>query len=147
MSEIDVNRGVVSRMHRETGVRVYMYFDKPGYYYNEHEHSVSEDFAAAAGFPVEQHAKERFRSEKMAEFNEKLTAQLAADDEASEKAVLKSKGEYRVLAFGYGAIVVDADGNKMTPTAIPKEQAFGLLDALVPTEFKEGKPSKQKGAA
>lgn len=144
---IDVDRGVVSRLHRETGVRVYMYFDKPGYYYNEHEKPLSEEFAGQAGFPVELHAKERFRSEKMAEFNAQLSQRLADAEEASEKEVLKEKGEYKVLAMAYGAaIVVDADGQKVTPHPIPKEQAFGLLDALVPTVVVD-KASSKKGAA
>lgn len=149
MAEIDVNRGVVSRLHRETGVRVYMYYDKPGYYYNEHENSVSEEFAEQAGFPVDLHSKARYRSEKLEAFNEAISKQLADAEEAEDKEVLKEKGEYRVLAMAYGsAIVVDKDGVKITPLPIAKELAFGLLDALVPTPVKDKAPKGQsKGAA
>jgi len=149
---IDVDRGVVSRVHRETGVRVYMYFDKPGYYYDEHEHNVAEDFAEQAGFPVEVHRKERFRAEKMEEFNAKINQQLADAEDAEDKPVLRERGEYKVLAMAYGtAIVVDADGTKITPLPVAKEQAFGLLDALVPPEHKvkevKAPVAKAKGAA
>jgi hypothetical protein len=145
MAEIDVNRGVVSRLHQETGVRVFMYYDKPGYYYDELERPVAETFAASAGFPVELHAKDRYRSEKMAAFNAELGKRLAEADEASDKPVIAEKGEYKVLQMAYGtAIVVDGAGMKVTPKPIPKEQAMGLLDALVPTEIVE---PKEKGKA
>lgn len=148
MSGIDVDRGVISRLHRETGVRVYMYFDKPGYYYNEHEKPLSEEFAEQAGFSVSLHAKERFRQEKLDAFNIEITKRLADADEAEDKEVLREKGEYKVLAMAYGsAIVVDGDGVKMTPIPVPREQAFGLLDALVPTPVKEPHKGKEKGAA
>lgn len=149
MAEIDVNRGVVSRLHQNTGVRVYMYFDKPGYYYNEHENAVSEEFAEQAGFPVKLHAKDRFRAEKMEAFNAEISKRLADAEEAEDKEVLREKGEYRVLAMAYGtAIVVDKDGVKLTPMPIAKEQAFGLLDALVPSEVSDkGRKVQTKGAA
>lgn len=131
---IDVNRGVVSRLQRETGVRVYMYYDKPGYYFDEHEHNLPDEFAASAGFPVDQHAKERFKAEKMAEFNKQVDASLLAADEAIEKEVIAEKGGYKVLAMAYGtAIVVDSDGKKVTPLPVAKQLAMGLLDALVPS--------------
>lgn len=134
MSEIDVDRGVVSRVNRESGVRVYMYFDKPGYYYDEHEHALSEAFAEAAGFPVKEHAKDRYKREKMAEFSAQVSASLAAAEEAEEKEVIDSKGEYRILAMPYGqAIVVDDVGNRLTALPVPLMAARGLLDALVPT--------------
>lgn len=148
MAEIDVNRGVVSRLHLDTGVRVYMYYDKPGYYFDDHERPVAENFAAAAGFPVEEHAKDRYRRERMEAFNMELNKRLADAEENAEKEVIAEKGEYKALAMAYGsAIVVDGSGLKVTPKPIPKEQALGLLDALVPTEIADDKPAKRKGAA
>lgn len=135
MAEIDVDRGVVSRLHRETGVRVYMYYDQPGYYYDEHTHAVAETFAEAAGFPVAEHAKERYKREKMADFSAEITRRMSEAEDASNKEVLAEKGEYKILAMAYGtAIVVDGSGQKITPMPVPLEQAKGLLDALVPSE-------------
>lgn len=144
---IDVDRGVISRLHREAGVRVYMYWDKPGYYFDDHERNLSDEFAAQAGFQTELHAKERFKAEKMAEFNKQVDLSLAAAEEAEDKEVLRQKGEYKALAMPYGAaIVVDGEGNKLTPSPVPRESAFGLLDALVPT-VATPKKAKEKEAA
>jgi len=143
MSEIDVNRGVVSRLHRETGVRVYMYYDKPGYYYDEHTNAVADNFAEAAGFPVAEHAKERYKQEKLADFTTEINRRMAEAEDAADKEVLEQKGEYKILKMAYGtAIVVDGEGHKITPMPIPLPQAKGLLDALVPSEpevVKKGK--------
>lgn len=145
MPEIDVNRGVVSRLHRETGVRVYMYWDKPGYYYDEHHNSLAEEFAGSAGFPVREHAKDRFKAEKMEAFSAQVQAQLAAAEEAQDKEVIAEKGGYQVLAMPYGtAIVVDETGNKMTPLPVAKAHALGLLDALVPSDPDAIKEQKAK---
>lgn len=135
MTEIDVDRGVVSRLHRETGVRVYMYYDAPGYYYDEHSNSLAEAFAEQAGFPIKEHAKERFKREKMKEFMAKVDQSLAEAEEAQDKEVLAEKGNYKVLAMAYGtAIVVDENGQRITPLPVAMAQAKGLLDALVPSE-------------
>lgn len=135
MSEIDVNRGVVSRLHRETGVRVYMYWDAPGYYYDEHSNHLAEEFADAAGFPTKDHAKARFKAEKMTAFMAQVDKSLADAEEAQDKEVLAEKGGYRILAMAYGtAIVVDENDKRVNPMPIPIAQAKGLLDALVPSD-------------
>jgi hypothetical protein len=135
MAEIDVDRGVVSRLHRETGVRVYMYFDAPGYYYDEHSNSLSEDFAEQAGFPVKDHAKDRFKREKMKAFMSQVDRSLAEAEEAQDKEVVAEKGGYKILAMAYGtALVVDENDQRITPLPIPMIQAKGLLDALVPSD-------------
>jgi hypothetical protein len=144
-SPIDVERGVIYRKHRETEMGIYMYWDDPGYYYDEHGHPLSEEFARQAGFPVEEHAKERFRKEKLKAFNDEITKTMQAAEDMMDKEVLKERGEFQVLAMPYEqAIVVDGQGNKLTPKPIARTQAFGLLDHLAPEAPKVLKAKKEK---
>jgi hypothetical protein len=120
-----------------------MYYDKPGYYYDAHEHPLAEAFAASAGFPVTEHAKDRYKREKMAEFSLQVEASLAEAEASSHKEVIAEKGDYRVLAMPYGqAIVVDDADNRLTAVPVPLQAAMGLLDALVPSEPEDIKAKK-----
>lgn len=60
---VDLDRGVSKRLH--DGIQVCMYKDDPGVYFNILGHSIKEEFAEAAGFPVAELALEKEKMIRM----------------------------------------------------------------------------------
>ena len=131
---IDVNRGVMIKKHPSMGL-VYMYMDTPGVFLNAFGKEVPEAVAKGASFDVETLGKERLKRERMREAMTAIELELELANSAEEENVLETRGGYRVVKLALGnAYVYDDENNKLTPIAIPQEEAKLLLDHLVPEE-------------
>lgn len=132
---IDLNRGVIICIH-PTGMRVNMYVDDPGVYLTIHGGTISEEIAKQAGFPVEKHAKQRIKLQRLADAKARITRDMEAEDlERDEVEVVSEVGGYRIVHIGLGRHQVqDADGSPLHTEQLTREQADSLLKGL--TEVK-----------
>ena len=131
---IDANRGVMIQRHPSMGL-VYMYIDTPGVYLNTFGKEIPEKVAAQAHFDVEELGKEKLKRERMAKAMTAIEIELELAITADEETILWERGGYRVVKLSHGkAYVFDDENNKLTPIAIPQEEAKLLLDHLVPEE-------------
>lgn len=136
---IDVTRGVEIRRDRSTGVRVYMYVDEPGVYLNAFGKPIAEAFAAKAGFPVDQYARQRIAREKISDFTKKLQHDMEVASLTEDREEITKRGGYVVYRMPFGnAVVVSEEGENLTDRPIAEAQAMELLEALAgPAEVKE----------
>ena len=131
---IDANRGVMIQRHPSMGL-VYMYIDTPGVFLNTFGKEVPEKIARQAHFDVEELGKEKQKRERMAKAMTAIEIELELAITADEETILWERGGYRVVKLSHGkAYVFDDENNKLTPIAIPQEEAKLLLDHLVPEE-------------
>lgn len=130
---IDYDRGVTHKRH-PSGLDVYMYKDQPGVFLNAFGREVTPDLAAAAGFDVDRLLKEKTKRERMA------LAMAAIEEEfEGEAKQVKSKGEFKAVHVGFGRHnVLDADGNKLNPRPLTKEEALKLLEQMTAGSGSEG---------
>lgn len=142
--KIDVDRGVMQCTHKASGMRISMYIDTPGVYFDDHLNPLPASLAKAAGFPTETLEKKRRMAQEMAKVKASLTAQLQI---GSTQEVYKEAGRYRVLHFPEtGMAVVESDGERLTPTPVALGVAIVLFDELV-KEMGEGSAAEQVDAS
>lgn len=128
------------------GMFVYMYKDQPGVYYDTHGKELPEHMAKLAGFDVNKMAKARAKREAIKAFEDRLSAELAA--EFDDVVVLKEAGDWQVIAMPMDrAKIVDKEtGQAVTAVPMPRADAMVLLDNLVGTaEDVEKIETKGKG--
>lgn len=123
---IDLDRGVTIRIET-SGVRVYMYKDTPGIYYNHGGHVISEKIAAAAGFPVDElrHMKEMRdkQSDALNAIEREFLGQPVTE-------IANVEG-WKIMHLGVGRhSVLDPDGNSMNTRDMTQEEALILLEQL-----------------
>ena len=134
---IDVNRGVMIKKHPSMGL-VYMYLDTPGVFLNAFGKEIPEAIAGQAFFDIEPLGKERIKRERMREAMTAIELELELANSADEETVLWSRGTFRVVKLALGnAYLYDGD-EKLTPVAIPAQEAKVLLDHLAPEEDEKG---------
>lgn len=134
---IDRNRGCTIRFHR-AGMRVVMYHDSPGEYFDEKGKPLTDEIAKSAGYDVASLKKEREKQDKMKAFRAKLDAEYAA----KEDAIAREMGEslYKVKHVGGGQYaILSADGERITQHALSRDEAEKLL-----TELENGKETPQE---
>lgn len=129
---ISFNRGVMIQKHVPTGMKVYMYLDNPGHYLNLYGNEVPEALAEKAGFDVSLFAKQRFKREKMTEFESAMEKELALAEAEAKPVVLEERGGYVLIKKGLRAEVRDAEGNSMAEKPLPLEEAKLLMEILAP---------------
>ena len=135
---IDVNRGVMIQKHPSMGL-VYMYIDEPGVFLNAFGTEIPEIVAKQAHFDVELLGKERIKRERMRKAMTAIELELELANSAEEETILWERGGYRVVKLALGnAYVYDDENNKLTPMAIPAQEAKILLDHLVPEDGEKG---------
>lgn len=146
MGAIDLDRGVLIRKVRDANMKIFMYFDTPGVYYNVHGKEVPEAVAVSAGFDVAKYSKQRFKREKMKQFEKEIELQLSLEDEGdAPPAVLAEAGGFKVLDAKLGNVwVVDAEGEKMNDRPITEAAGMKLLEVLTTAE---GNKSGDKASA
>lgn len=132
-NKINVDRGVLICIHPASGMNVYMYKDDPGVYLNAFGSEISEQIAKEAGYDVARWGKEHIKKARMATAMKAIEKELVlAEDEPTQK-VVEEKAGFKLISIGLGRHqVLDPDDNMLTPTAMPKEQAQLLFEALVP---------------
>lgn len=148
MNKIDADRGYIARVH-PTGMYVYMYRDKPGYYYDGHGREVGEELAKASGFDIVKHGKSRNLQERKRAAMDAIERELAPENIKEEKVVHTKKG-YTVVDIGLGRCnLKDPDGNILNPYPLTLEQVTVLLNQMVPSDppKAKGKPKADKDAA
>lgn len=95
---LDLNRGVMTKFH-PTGMRVSMYLDDPGRYYDDRGDPLADEFAKAAGFDLEKNRKEKAKQVRMAAYKAELDKEYASAEE-SLAAELSRNGGHDVRAIG-----------------------------------------------
>lgn len=128
---IDLNRGVIICIH-PTGMRVNMYVDDPGVYLTIHGGTISEEIARQAGFPVEKHAKQRLKLQRMADAKARISREIEQEDaDREEVEVVAEVGGYKIVHIGLGRHQVqDAEGSPLHTEQLTREQADKLLQGL-----------------
>lgn len=142
-SNIDYDRGCIIKMDQNTGIKVFMYVDDPGVYLSKYGTPVAEDLARAAGFDVERLAKAHAKKVMVSDAIKAIEADAQLADGFEPRVVAKAGPFHLIAANPFGGHVVEAvDGTRLTPFAMPKEQALALIQKLAPTavveEVKEG---------
>lgn len=124
---IDLNRGVTMRMEPDSGIRVCMYKDEPGNFYDLKGRILPESFAKKSGFDIKE-------LEKQKKYNKALNgAREALNDEYSgvaEQEVLEEIGEFKAVKCAYGNADVYRNGDKMNSVAIKANEAIALVKQL-----------------
>jgi len=153
MAGIDYDRGVIIRVHPETGMDVCMYRRDPGVYYTSTGIELPVALAAKAGFDVETHARARRKREMLDEFASKLDREETAEVQAAAvkpKDVVHEVDGFKVVSLGGGRhSVEDQDGNVLTGQGkfITRDVAIKLVDEMAEGERKRAaKPAKSKPA-
>ena len=140
---IDLNRGVTIREEPSSHAQVFMYKDSPGVYLNTYGQEVPEALARAAGFPVEELAKERKFKADLAAAAETLRGQMDAS-KGNQKTV-KEGDNYRLVQMGKESFLVETvDGKAMHPGHLSKQVATVLYDSLEPEKAKASSKGKTK---
>lgn len=135
-SKIDYDRGVHIRGVDAIGLDVYMYVDSPGVYLNAHGSEVTEAIARQAGFPVDDHMKQRRLKERMASAMQKIKEEMDAQGE--EKEVLITRDGFSVLGIGLDRYqVLSPEGDVLTKAPMSKAEALIVFDQLVPEKSNE----------
>lgn len=145
-TKIDVNRGVMMMQHRASGIKIYMYMDDPGLFYDAHGNKVTDKIAKEAGFDTYELTKKRMLKEKMAEAYDRIAAELETANEG-EKKVLKERNGFRLMEETLGrASIQDMEGNTLTNGPKALEEAKIIFDTLAgePEDEPEEAPDKLK---
>jgi hypothetical protein len=139
--KIDLDRGVHSRTDPATGMEVYMYVGQPpdfrgaepGVYRSAHGTEVDVELARRAGFPVEEHLKQRRINEALHAAHQKVMQEMADE---SKKEVIREYGGFKLVDLGYSRYqVVSPDGIVLNQKGhLDKRTAEILFDELVPKD-------------
>lgn len=132
VGKIDLDRGVTMRQSFISAIRVYMYKDAPGEFYDDFGRSVSEAVAAAAGFDTVALGRVKFLADKKAQFQAEIDAELKkAAGSLTEEVVASSEMGFTMLGLGGGRFkIVDVDGTMISPRPLNKEDADRLFELL-----------------
>lgn len=90
---VDINRGVHIRFLSQTGAAVYMFLDRPGFFFNELGREVTAEIAHEAGYDTERLLKLRRRNEA----REMALAAVDAEFEMNKRTIVEERGEYRIV--------------------------------------------------
>ena len=130
MGKIEFGRGAIMRIH-PSGMKVAMYVDEPGVYYDETNELVGEEVAKRAGFDVVLHKKERIKLERMEQFRRQLDDEFAEAEEMLEKlAETNAEGAVIREVMPGQWNLYDSDGTKVTRRHMTEEEAHLLLKSL-----------------
>ena len=97
------------------GMAVYMRFDKPGLWYNDHGKRVPDVIAAQAGYDIEDLSRLRKRDEAIA----RVTAGVEAEFAVAKKRVVAEADDYRVIEVAKGYYNVEFDDGTILNTRGP----------------------------
>lgn len=125
--KVDVDRGVMTCFHQATGMRINMYIDTPGVYFDEHLNPVPDDLAAAAGFPVEKHRKMAAKAAELAKVKKFLDEQYAIQDTRN---ILAERNGYILVGYDNGLATIEKEGARLTPNAGPESIVTALFNQL-----------------
>lgn len=129
---IDRARGCTIRFH-PAGFRIVMYKDTPGVYFNERGEPANEKLAGQAGFDVAVLRKEKLKRERMAQYQAKVEAEFATEQDDVENLLSAPEDGLTVKHIGKGKYAIfDADGERLTKKPLTKAESQNLMDDLKP---------------
>lgn len=136
MSGIDRNRGALIRKH-PAGMRVAMYYDNPGEFFDENGVQVSEEVAQRAGFDVGKMAKQRRKQKLLREFQERLDREFEETSNRVDQAA-ESDGEGVYIRYEREGkySLRDADGERLTPGEADLDSMKELYESVTDKKFK-----------
>lgn len=126
---IDLNRGVTSRKH-PAGVRIYMYLDEPGGYYDERGRAVNRKMARAAGFDVDRDVINQEKNARLTQYRRELDAEFASRSAELDRAgEMSAQGDgIAVIPLGAGGFKVTVDERTVTDHPVTIEEAEKLVE-------------------
>lgn len=143
---INEDLGVTIRIHKKTGIEVYMYKKEPGVYRTKTGSLLKETIAFEAGFPVDELSRQRVmgqrKSEALAAIEEEFSASV-------EEKVLVSKGGYKAIRVGPATlgryVIRDPSGEKLNEGFVSQKEARRMISKLVApdVEGEEEEPAKK----
>lgn len=141
MSKIDRSRGAHIRLHN-SGMRVVMYPDSPGEYFDGVGKPTTAKMAQEAGFDVTLHEKQAKRLKAKRRFEDTLDIHFDEAQEALERLLeddpdAASKLDIRQINDRFH--LVDAKGNKVTDSGADFEECAIVYRSLTGHRY-EGKP-------
>lgn len=135
---IDRNRGCMIKHHR-SGMRIVMYYDEPGVYYDERGGEVTAELAKTVGFDVDRHLVDsrkqsiRRRLEEMLEQVEDRGAELVEQ-------IASGGGDIQVRKTPNGGYhVYDSEGERLSKVDMPEEEAKVLFEAATGRSWSKAK--------
>ena len=138
--KVDVNRGCYIRMHRATGMAIYMYADQPGVFLNDHARPVPHEMAAEAGFDVEPLLRAKRKNDALHK------AQMAIEAEyktSVQRDVIAEHGEYRVVGLGNDLFLVEFEDGSPLSKPVSEPIAMNTFRLLAGIEEEPVKPAKK----
>lgn len=152
MASIDLDRGVMIRKAQGPNMKIFMYIDEPGVYYNVHGGEVPKDLAKLAGYDVEKYAKLKWKRDRMSEFQAQIERELEIENSEEPAKIIASEKGFEVRAHGgLGAVdVFDPDGGKLNDRPITEAEGLLLLKFMAgeqPAPKNKGKAKDGKPAA
>lgn len=125
---IDLDRGCIIRQH-SSGIRIAMYYDSPGDYYDERGVLVSRDFAQQAGFDVADLEKQKQKSKRLKVFQQQLEREYSSEQDRIAEAI-SAGGKLKARHIGGGQYAIFDGENQLTKYAMTKEDAALVLTQL-----------------
>jgi hypothetical protein len=122
--KVDVNRGCQIRMDRATGAAVYMFYDQPGVFLNDHGKVVPPEFAERAGYDVEPLLKLRRKHLALIAAHQEIERQYT---EARTHEVVAEYGEYRVVHIGNEQYQVEFEDGTAMGRPVAKDVAMSTF--------------------
>lgn len=126
---IDHDRGCIIRFH-PSGMRIVMYYDAPGQYFDERNTRMSDKMAQAAGFDTGKLASQRERNARLMQMREAVDKEFAAFEDRLAAAASQGFGALSVRHLGNAAYAVFNGEERLSPFDMTIDEAKGLLASI-----------------
>ncbi len=144
---IDEDLGVTIRIHKSTGIEVYMYKFEPGIYRSKLGTLLNEKIAFEAGFPVEELDRQRVMLQRKTEAFEAIEEEFSA---SVEEKILVEAGGYKAVRVGPATlgryIIRGPDDNQLNEGYVNQKEARRLISKLAPEVEDAPKEPAKKSA-
>ena len=124
---IDLNRGVTMKTDIESSIRVCMYKDDPGNFFDMNGGVLPPSFAKKANFDIKVLEKEKRYNKALGDAREALDHEYSG---IAEQEILIESGPFKAIACAYGHADIFRDGEKMNTVAIKAKEAIDLVKQL-----------------
>ena len=125
--KIDLNRGVTMKTDLESGIKVCMYKDDPGNFFDLNGGVLPPSFAKKAHFDIKALEKKKKYNKAIGDARESLDHEYSG---VAEQEVLIESGPFKAIATAYGHADIFRDGEKMNTVAIKAKEAIELVEQL-----------------
>lgn len=129
--KVDVNRGCHIRIHKATGMAIYMYIEMPGVFLNDHARPVPPELAAEAGFDVDKLLRDRRKREALLKATQAVEAEYST---VAKRDIVAEHGEYRVIALSDDLFMVEFEDGSPLSKPVPETIAMSTFRMLAGIE-------------